>query len=77
MALTQEQIERANQVLDWFNAEMAEVEMRDPWKARGEIGPSLVTLQDKRELLATLDITLGAIHTMAPGQRCGCGKCGR
>ena len=73
--LTKEQIERVNAALDWFNTCMEQVNARDPWQEQGETGPTLVTIQNRRELLNILDVRLSEVHSVEP--RCNCGRCGR
>ena len=73
--LTQKQVEYANSVLDWFNTRMERVQEVDQWEVQGEIGPTLVTVNRRRDLLDTLDSLLVEVHSVAP--ECGCGKCGR
>jgi hypothetical protein len=72
--LTTDQVQYANDVLDWFNARMTRVNEVDQWQEQGEIGPTLVTVNRRRDLLHTLDSLLVGVHTMQP--KCGCGKCG-
>jgi hypothetical protein len=72
--LTTDQVQYANDVLDWFNARMTRVNEVDQWQEQGEIGPTLVTVNRRRDLLHTLDSLLVEVHAMQP--KCGCGKCG-
>lgn len=74
--LTPEQVEYANEVLDWYNTRISEIMKADPWARTGRDWPN-ITVRKLSEVLNQAESLLSEVHTMDHDVRCGCGKCGR